>query len=222
MAKISPLMCSSYFQAIILTQGYNSTFTAHFPLIILMLQFISRIGISYINYFCLSLVFDISRNGDIAMKKIFYYETPIGKIALAEQEGKITDLFLKPKNLDKGYIIKETDLLKEAGRQLKEYFDGERKDFSLPLAPEGTPFMKRVWKSLEKIPYGETKSYKDIAIASGCNKAYRAVGMANNKNPIAIIIPCHRVIGADKKLVGYGGGLDIKEFLLRHEGVYLG
>lgn len=153
------------------------------------------------------------------MKNLFYYDTPIGKIALAEKEGKITDLFLKPSGLDKGYNIKETDVLKEAGKQLKEYFDGKRKSFSLPLTPEGTPFMKSVWKSLEKIPYGETRSYKDIAIACGSNKAYRAVGMANNKNPIAIIIPCHRVIGADKKLVGYGGGLDIKEFLLKLEGV---
>lgn len=152
------------------------------------------------------------------MKNLFYYETPIGKIALAEKEGKITDLFLKPDGL-KGYNIQETDILKEAGKQLREYFNGKRKDFSLPLAPEGTPFMERVWKSLEKIPYGETRSYKDIAIDSGSSKAYRAVGMANNKNPIAIIIPCHRVIGADKKLVGYGGGLDIKEFLLRLEGV---
>lgn len=153
------------------------------------------------------------------MKNLFYYETPIGKIALAETGGRITDLFLKPNGLDNGYNLKETPVLKEAGKQLKEYFDRKRKSFSLPLAPEGTPFMKCVWKSLEKIPYGETRSYKDIAITSGSSKAYRAVGMANNKNPIAIIIPCHRVIGADKKLVGYGGGLDIKEFLLKLEGV---
>lgn len=152
------------------------------------------------------------------MKKLFYYEAPFGKIAVAEKEGKITDLFLNPKEL-KGYKIQETEVLKKAGKQLKEYFKGERKEFSLSLAPEGTDFMKRVWKELEKIPYGETRSYKEIAIASGSSKAYRAIGMANNRNPIAIIIPCHRVIGADKKLVGYGGGLKIKEFLLNLERV---
>lgn len=151
------------------------------------------------------------------MKNLFYYETPIGKIAVVEDAGQIIDLFLKSQGLEDKYYLKETDILKEAGKQLDEYFKGKRKEFSLPLRPKGTEFMKRVWRELEKIPYGETRSYKDIAIASGSNKAYRAVGMANNRNPIPIFIPCHRVIGADKTLVGYGGGLKIKEFLLKLE-----
>ena len=97
----------------------------------------------------------------------------------------------------------------------------KRKNFDLPLLKEGTPFQISVWNALEKIPYGETRSYKDIAIAIDNPKAVRAVGMANNRNKIAIFIPCHRVIGADGKLVGYGGGLHIKQFLLELEEVQI-
>ena len=95
--------------------------------------------------------------------------------------------------------------------------DGKRKSFDLPLKPEGTEFQKKVWNALLDIPYGETRSYKDIAVAIGNPKACRAVGMANNRNPISIIIPCHRVIGANGSLVGYGGGLPIKIELLNLE-----
>ena len=95
-----------------------------------------------------------------------------------------------------------------------EYLEGKRREFDLPLAPAGTEFMLRVWKALQDIPYGETRSYKDIATMAGNSKACRAVGMANNRNPISIFIPCHRVIGANGVLVGYGGGLDKKTFLL--------
>ncbi len=95
-----------------------------------------------------------------------------------------------------------------------EYFAGGRKDFDLPLCPRGTEFQKKVWSALREIPYGETRAYGEIAAAVGNPKAARAVGMANNRNPISVIVPCHRVIGSDGKLVGYGGGLDIKEFLL--------
>lgn len=112
---------------------------------------------------------------------------------------------------------RETALLKEAGRQLQEYFSGQRKKFSLPLAPAGTVFQHSVWNALKDIPYGETRSYGQIARTLGKAKAARAVGRANNKNPISIIIPCHRVIGADGKLVGYGGGLDKKAYLLALE-----
>lgn len=98
--------------------------------------------------------------------------------------------------------------------QLREYFEGERKVFDLPLKISGTPFQEMVWGELLKIPYGETRSYKDIATSIGNPKASRAVGMANNRNKIAIIIPCHRVIGANGSLTGYAGGLDIKEKLL--------
>lgn len=104
-------------------------------------------------------------------------------------------------------------------RELEEYFAGVRKTFDLPLAPAGTPFQLAVWRALCCIPYGQTRSYKDIAEAVGIPKACRAVGMANNRNPISIIIPCHRVIGADGKLVGYGGGIGIKRLLLKTENV---
>lgn len=155
------------------------------------------------------------------MKKIFYYKTKIGKIGIAEVDGKITDLYFESETAPKEeFIEKESDILKEAGKQIQEYFEGKRKNFSLPLAPEGTKFMKTVWEALKDIPYGETRSYKEIAEKTASKLAYRAVGLANNKNPIPIIIPCHRVIGANKKLVGYGGGLELKGYLLNHEKMY--
>jgi methylated-DNA-[protein]-cysteine S-methyltransferase len=118
-----------------------------------------------------------------------------------------------------GAQFMESDLLKEAHSQLKAYFKGKLREFSLPLAPDGTDFQIRVWKALCDIPYGATASYKEIATAVNNPKAYRAVGNANNKNPIPIIIPCHRVIASDGKLAGYGGGISIKEKLLKLEGV---
>ena len=114
-------------------------------------------------------------------------------------------------------LKKSTDLIKKTVLQLNEYLIGERTEFDLPLKPEGTAFQKKVWEALCTIPYGQTRSYKEIAVQIGNEKACRAVGMANNCNPISIIIPCHRVIGADKSLVGYGGGLNIKVKLLNLE-----
>ena len=111
-----------------------------------------------------------------------------------------------------------TPLLLRAFAQLEEYLAGVRKKFDLPLAPAGTPFQRKVWNALEQIPYGQTRSYRQIAEAVNSPKGFRAVGMANNRNPIAVFIPCHRVIGADGSMVGYGGGLDIKKHLLRLEG----
>lgn len=150
------------------------------------------------------------------MRFLYYYETPIGKIGIAEQDEHITHIFFEGEDISslEKFQNKETPILKEANMQLQEYFKGQRTDFSLPLAAVGTAFMLRVWDALREIPYGETRSYKDIAIAAGNSKACRAVGMANNRNPIAIIIPCHRVIGSNGALVGYGGGLHIKSFLL--------
>jgi methylated-DNA-[protein]-cysteine S-methyltransferase len=101
--------------------------------------------------------------------------------------------------------------------QLAEYFAGDRDSFDLPLEPEGTEFQRAVWNALEEIPFGETRSYGEIALAVGRPKAARAVGMANNRNPIAVIVPCHRVIGAGGALVGYAGGLERKTWLLDHE-----
>jgi methylated-DNA-[protein]-cysteine S-methyltransferase len=107
--------------------------------------------------------------------------------------------------------------LREAERQLSLYFAGELEEFDLPLAPQGTPFQQRVWRELSKIPYGATISYGELARRIGNPNASRAVGLANGSNPIAIVIPCHRVIGSDGKLTGYGGGLTVKEKLLALE-----
>ncbi|WP_123052926.1 methylated-DNA--[protein]-cysteine S-methyltransferase [Clostridium sp. JN-1] len=150
------------------------------------------------------------------MLNIFYYDTPIGKIGIAENGTHITHLSFNEFIAEDINII-ETPLIKKAILELNEYFTKKRKIFDLPLAPEGTEFQKKVWSELCKIPYGTTCSYKDIARAIGNEKACRAVGMANNKNPIAIFIPCHRVIGSNGKLVGYAGGLDTKKKLLNIE-----
>ena len=158
------------------------------------------------------------------MRYIYFYDTKtkeLGTIGIAADENHITNLFFEYEieniKKDKNYILKETFLIKKASEQLFEYLAGKRKDFELPLLRDGTDFQISVWNELIKIPYGETRSYKDIAIAINNEKAVRAVGMANNRNKISIFIPCHRVIGMNKKLVGYGGGLQIKEFLLNLE-----
>lgn len=154
------------------------------------------------------------------MKNLYYYNSYLGKIGIAEENNKITDVFFENDKLEGKYIINETDVLRQAALQLEEYFQGKRKTFSLDLAPEGTDFMKKVWKELSNIPYGQTVCYKDIAIAIGNEKACRAVGMANNRNPIPIFIPCHRVIGKNGALVGYSSGVDIKVKLLELESSY--
>ncbi len=151
------------------------------------------------------------------MTSTFIYETPIGRIGIKDNGHSIIEVYFIKAAEDKELELKETPLTKEAARQLDEYFQGKRKDFDLPLEPKGTPFQKSVWEALTTIPYGETRSYKQIAEKVNSPKAYRAVGMSNNKNPISIIIPCHRVIGANGKMVGYGGGLEIKEHLLNLE-----
>ena len=145
----------------------------------------------------------------------------LGGVRIAEKNGSIEQLDLSAKGTFAPLaeaVEKETPLLREAFRQLGEYLAGTRREFDLPLAPQGTPFQRRVWDALQGIPYGQTRTYRQIAEAADCPKGYRAVGMANNRNPIAILIPCHRVIGADGSLVGYGSGLPTKEKLLRLEG----
>lgn len=114
-------------------------------------------------------------------------------------------------------LLQTTELLSMATIQLDEYFQGKRTTFSLPFKLTGTPFQLTVWKELQNIPYGKTTSYKEIAQKINKPKAYRAVGMANNKNPLPIIIPCHRVIGSNGKLIGYAGGLNLKNYLLELE-----
>lgn len=114
-------------------------------------------------------------------------------------------------------LLQTTELLSMATIQLDEYFQGKRTVFSLPFKLTGTPFQLAVWKELQNIPYGKTTSYKEIAQKINKPKAYRAVGMTNNKNPLPIIIPCHRVIGSNGKLIGYAGGLKLKNYLLELE-----
>ena len=148
------------------------------------------------------------------MKAIYYYDTPIGKIGIAETDGAISHILFDGETISSDFEEKETKTIKLAAKQLLEYFKGKRTTFDMPLLFDGTPFQVSVWKALMTIPYGETRSYKDIAIQVGCPKGPRAVGLANNRNKIPIVIPCHRVIGASGKLVGFGGGLETKQFLL--------
>ncbi len=151
------------------------------------------------------------------MKKFAIYETKLGYFKMEYDDGNIT--FFK-KIFDESITDfgTKTKLTDKAYTQLLEYFDGKRKQFDVPYKLTGTDFQVKVWSALCDIPYGETRSYKDIAKAVGNEKASRAIGMANNKNPITVIVPCHRVIGANGKLVGYAGGLEMKEFLLNMEG----
>lgn len=150
------------------------------------------------------------------MINYFCYDTEIGRIKISEKDEKIIGfVFSDYKKEDE--IEKETDAIRKTYLQLKEYLSGKRKNFDIEIEMIGTEFQKKVWKELLNIPYGETRSYKDIAIAIGNGKACRAVGNANNKNPIAIIVPCHRVVGSNGSMTGYAGGLDIKEKLLKIE-----
>lgn len=122
--------------------------------------------------------------------------------------------------MPEGGECRDTELTRKTVQELDEYFMGKRKNFTLPMTMEGTPFQKNVWNALSHIPYGETRSYQEIADAAGSPKACRAVGMANHNNPLAILIPCHRVVGKDGSLTGYGGGLEMKQFLLDLEKKY--
>lgn len=128
-------------------------------------------------------------------------DSPIGKINIIEENGYIVKIDIN-KNDSNKYIKKDTELLNKAAKQLEEYFQGKRKVFDLPIKQKGTEFMQIVWKELTKIPYGKTVTYKEIAENIGNPKASRAVGMANNKNNIPIIVPCHRVIGSNRKTCG--------------------
>lgn len=148
------------------------------------------------------------------MKNAFFYTTAIGKIGIAENGGAITNVFFGDTVAPEAFEEKETPLICKTIFQLNEYLGGTRRAFDLPLAPIGTEFQLLVWHALLKIPYGETKNYKQIAEQIGRPKAYRAVGMANRSNPISILIPCHRVIGSNGALTGFAGGLDLKKHLI--------
>ncbi len=150
------------------------------------------------------------------MKNYAIYETKMGYIRIGHENGSVIEVKKIHEEIisDFGSRTALTDMV---FMQLREYFEGKRKTFDIPYEMHGTEFQKKVWRALCDIPYGETRSYKEIAIAVGNEKASRAVGMANNRNPIGIIVPCHRVIGASGKLVGYAGGLEMKQFLLELE-----
>lgn len=150
------------------------------------------------------------------MKYWDIFESELGPIRILCDEDAVLGVDFNREGLE-GARQQTTELIKKTALQLNEYLSGKRNEFQLPLRPKGTEFQKKVWEALQTIPYGQTKSYKEIAVQIGKPKACRAVGMANNRNPISIIIPCHRVIGADKRLVGYGGGLDKKVRLLKLE-----
>ncbi len=159
------------------------------------------------------------------MRRVALCESPFLPIAIVEVDGAIA-------RIDWGDLtawdsaardaLTPTPLLAEAIRQLTAYFEGTLRDFDLPLAPVGTPFQRAVWDELRRIPYGQTRSYGEIARRLGNPRATRAVGMANHKNPISIVIPCHRVIGGNGQLVGYASGLDIQRGLLSLEGARFG
>lgn len=147
-------------------------------------------------------------------------ETPIGPLTVTATKKAVTAIRFGtqvPEGSARCTAVEATPLLRKAAEEIGEYFAGSQRKFTLPLAPEGSPFQQKVWEALRTIPYGETRTYKQIAIQIGHNQSFRAVGMANNRNPIVIVVPCHRVIGYDGKLTGYAGGLDIKEQLLALE-----
>lgn len=150
-------------------------------------------------------------------RKAFVYNTTIGKIGIAESGGYIMGVYFNPDTIPPDFIREETPLLKKASEQLNEFLDGKRTAFDLPLKPEGTAFEKKCWDALLAIPYGETRTYGEQAKIVGNPKASRAVGRANSVNPIAIFIPCHRVIGANGSLTGFAGGLEMKKALLEIE-----
>ena len=161
------------------------------------------------------------------METLFYSRTPspAGPLYLAASEKGLVRLEFEGRvqkmNPDSIRLQESKRILAPYLRQLDEYFAGKRRDFSIPLDLRGTDFQLACWHALLEIPYGETRSYRDIAQAIGHPHAYRAVGMSNNRNPVAIIVPCHRVIASSGSLCGYGGGLDIKRQLLDLENVTL-
>lgn len=161
---------------------------------------------------------------------VFGIDTPAGPLTLASYDKQLCHIDFGTLNETKDHLIQwaksvglpveireSEDDLADAVDQIRGYFSGERTSFDLNLMMKGTLFQKKVWTALAHIPYGETKTYKEIALAVGNQKAVRAVGGANNKNPLPIVIPCHRVIGSDGSLIGYGGGLDKKRLMLQLE-----
>ena len=148
---------------------------------------------------------------------IFFYDTDIGKIGIEEKDGFIVKVHFSSNTSFKDEEIKETDVIKKAYVELNNYLKGDIKEFTIPLKVDGTEFMQEVWGGLLRIPYGDTLSYKELGEKIGRPKAARAIGLAYNKNPIPIFIPCHRIVGSNGNLTGYLGGINIKKKLLEIE-----
>jgi methylated-DNA-[protein]-cysteine S-methyltransferase len=158
------------------------------------------------------------------MSAFSYFESPIGRLLLTSDGTALTGLYMEPSRKAQctdGWIedVSVAPLFATV-RQLTEYFEGTRREFDLPLRLQGTVFQQRVWRQLTEIPYGQTWSYGQLAQRIDKPSASRAVGLANGRNPISILVPCHRVIGADGSLTGYGGGIERKRWLLVHEGLH--
>jgi methylated-DNA-[protein]-cysteine S-methyltransferase len=152
-------------------------------------------------------------------------DSPIDSLLLVGDETGLRELWMQPHDQRRGPpadAVRDDDALATPVTQLREYFAGERRSFDLPLSPQGTAFQQKVWLALREIPYGRTTTYGEIATDLGQPTASRAVGLANGRNPLAVIVPCHRVIGANGSLTGFGGGLPRKRWLLDHERAMLG
>jgi methylated-DNA-[protein]-cysteine S-methyltransferase len=158
------------------------------------------------------------------MNAYTHFDSPIGRLLLTSDGTALTGLYMEPSRkaqcTDGWAEDARVSPLSAAVRQLSEYFDGTRREFDLPLRLQGTMFQTRVWRELTEIPYGQTWSYGQLAKRIDKPSASRAVGLANGRNPISILVPCHRVIGADGSLTGYGGGIERKRWLLAHEGLH--
>ena len=153
--------------------------------------------------------------------------TPAGTLYATAVNGALTGIYFEkqqyfPRNMDEWQEDANAAPLPECARQIREYFDGQRTSFDLPLAPEGTDFQQRVWKQIARIPFGETITYSELAKRAGAEGSARAAGAATGRNPITLVVPCHRVIGSDGSLTGYAGGLPRKTKLLELEGVLQG
>ena len=148
--------------------------------------------------------------------EFWMFDTLLGTMAVGEEDGYINRVYL-PNSPMPRLMPHKTPLLERAQEQITEYFDGRRQEFDLPLAFVGTDFQKKVWQALTAIPYGTTTTYGALAEVVGCSGGARAVGMANNRNPLPILVPCHRVVGANGQLTGYAGGLEMKQTLLALE-----
>ncbi len=144
-------------------------------------------------------------------------DSPLGPVYLAADDSNLTAVSFSDNEKIIPIDSPVPEVLKLARNQLEEYFLGKRTEFTIPLKPEGTLFQKQVWQELEKIPFGETNTYSELALKLGSATYTRAVGLANGRNPIAVLIPCHRIIGSGNKLTGYAGGLWRKKWLLQHE-----